>query len=63
MLNKTWIIAAAASFSLAGCLESDGERALAGAGAGCVAGEVLANDKCVEGALAGGLIGALSNDL
>jgi len=63
MLNKTWIIAAVASFTLAGCLESDGERALVGAGAGCIAGETIGNNNCVEGALAGGLIGALSNDL
>lgn len=63
MLKKTWIIAAAATFGLAGCLESDSERALVGAGIGCVAGETIGNDNCVEGALAGGLVGALSRDV
>ncbi|MEL6571558.1 MAG: glycine zipper 2TM domain-containing protein [Pseudomonadota bacterium] len=63
MLNKNWIIAAVASITLAGCLENDAERALVGAGAGCVAGEVIGNDNCVEGALAGGLVGALADDL
>ncbi|MDG1377227.1 MAG: YMGG-like glycine zipper-containing protein [Yoonia sp.] len=49
--------------SLTACLENDAERALVGAGAGCIAGETIGNNNCVEGALAGGLIGALANDL
>lgn len=61
MFKTSWIIAATAMLGLAGCLENDAERALVGAGAGCVAGEVLDND-CTTGALAGGLVGALSND-
>ena len=64
MLNRSWIIAAAALIGLTGCLglDNDAERALAGAGAGCVAGEVLDND-CTTGALVGGLAGALANDI
>ena len=61
MLKTSWIIAAAAFVGLAGCLDNDAERALAGAGAGCVAGEVLDND-CTTGALVGGLAGALADD-
>ena len=63
MLNKTWILAAVASFSLAGCLQSDGERALVGAAIGCVANQQIANGNCTEGALAGAVGGALLNDV
>jgi len=63
MLKKSWILAVSLPLLLAGCLENDAERALVGAGAGCVAGETLGNNNCVEGALAGGLAGALLNDL
>lgn len=63
MLKTSYILAATALLGLTACLESDGERALVGAGVGCVAGETLGNNNCVEGALAGGLVGALSNDL
>ncbi len=63
MLKTSWIIAATAMLSLTACLENDAERALVGAGAGCIAGETIGNNNCVEGALAGGLIGALANDL
>jgi len=63
MLKKSWIIAAAATFGLAGCLESDAERALVGAGAGCIAGETFGNNNCVEGALGGAVVGALADDI
>ena len=63
MLKKTWILAAAATFGLAGCLETDGERALVGAGAGCIANETLRNGDCANGALAGAVAGALFDDV
>lgn len=63
MLKTSWIIAATAMLGLTACLDNDAERALVGAGVGCVAGETVGNNNCVEGALAGGLIGALANDL
>lgn len=50
---------------LAACdrIDTDLERAAVGAAAGCVAGEVLVNGRCVEGAIIGGAAGALSNDI
>ena len=63
MLKTSYIIAATALLGLTACLDNDAERALVGAGVGCVAGETIGNNNCVEGALAGGLIGALANDL
>jgi hypothetical protein len=41
---------------------SDFERAAIGGVAGCVAGEVLADGRCLEGAAVGAAGGALSND-
>jgi hypothetical protein len=63
MLNKSWILAITASFSLAGCLESDGERALVGAGVGCIASEAITGGDCTTGALGGALIGTLADDV
>ncbi|MCO4842864.1 MAG: glycine zipper 2TM domain-containing protein [Yoonia sp.] len=63
MLKTSYILAATALLGLTACLDNDAERALVGAGVGCVAGETIGNNNCVEGALAGGLIGALANDL
>jgi outer membrane lipoprotein SlyB len=64
MQKRAWILMAVSSFALAGCLETDGERALVGAAAGCVASETIdRNGNCVEGALAGGLAGALLDDV
>lgn len=40
-------------------IESDVERVAVGAGAGCVAGEIYRDGRCVEGAILGGAIGAL----
>lgn len=42
-------------------LNSDLERAAVGAAVGCVAGEVIVDGKCVEGAVIGGAAGALSD--
>ncbi len=63
MLKTSYILAATALLGLSACLNNDAERALVGAGIGCIAGETLVNGRCVEGALAGGLVGALVNDL
>ncbi|WP_089992933.1 glycine zipper 2TM domain-containing protein [Cognatiyoonia koreensis] len=63
MLKKSWIIALLATTGLAGCLENDAERALVGAGVGCVAGETIGNNNCVQGALGGAVIGALADDV
>lgn len=39
------------------------QNAAIGAGIGCIAGEVISNGRCVDGALVGGLGGALYNDM
>jgi len=46
MLKTSYIIAATALLSLTACLENDAERALVGAGIGCVAGETIGNNNC-----------------
>lgn len=47
---------------VAACDEINGERdaALVGAAIGCAAGYTLVNGRCVEGAIAGGVAGAVS---
>ena len=62
MLNRTWIIAVAASFALSGCLDTDGERAVVGASAGIVAADVLGTDRTGT-ALVGAAAGAFCDDL
>ena len=60
MQKTSIILAAVAVFGLAGCLESNTERAVAGAGAGLVAAELLGTDRTgtmAAGALAGALCG------
>ena len=52
MLKKTWIIAAAAAFSLAGCLETDLQRGAVGAAGGALLGPQIGLSE-TEGALAG----------
>jgi hypothetical protein len=42
-------------------LNSDLERAVVGGAIGCAAGEVLADGRCVEGALVGAGVGVLTN--
>ena len=44
-------------------INTDLERAAVGAAAGCIAGEVLVNGRCVEGAIIGGAGGAIIDDL
>lgn len=58
-MKLTAIIAAlSATVLLAACGETRGQRVLTGAAGGAVAGEVI-DDRPVEGAIAGGLIGAV----
>ncbi|MEJ6401417.1 hypothetical protein [Yoonia sp. 2307UL14-13] len=61
MQKKSIIIAAVATFGLAGCLDTDVERGVAGAGAGLVGAEVLGTDPTGT-ALAGAAIGVLCDD-
>lgn len=57
------IFAAIAGLSACDEINSDLERAAVGAAIGCVAGEVLVDGHCVEGAVIGGAAGAISDDL
>lgn len=50
-----------AVLSLAACGDSNLERAVVGGAVGCAAGEVLANGRCVEGAVVGAGVGVLTN--
>ncbi|WP_108384409.1 hypothetical protein [Yoonia sediminilitoris] len=61
MQKKSIIIAAVAVFGLAGCLDTDLERGVAGAGAGVVAANVLGTDPAGT-ALAGAAVGVLCDD-
>ncbi len=59
MTHSTNIAAAiAACLLLAACGNTTGQRVVTGAAGGAIAGEVIA-DRPVEGAVAGGVIGAL----
>ena len=42
-------------------VDSDLERAIVGGAIGCAAGEVLADGRCVEGAVVGAGVGVLTN--
>ncbi len=55
------ILAAVAMLGLAGCLEGDVERGVAGAGAGLVAAEVLGTDSTAT-MLAGAAAGVFCDD-
>lgn len=61
MQKKSIILAAVAMLGLAGCLESDLERGVAGAGAGYVASEVLGTDRTAS-MLAGAAAGVFCDD-
>ena len=65
MRKLTFLGLFAATSVLAACdeVDSDLERAAVGAAIGCAAGEILVDGKCVEGAIVGGAVGALSDDL
>jgi hypothetical protein len=62
MQKLTIALGAVLVMSLSGCLETDGERALAGGAAGIVAADVL-NVNPVAGAAIGALGGAVCDDL
>ncbi|MBS9719059.1 hypothetical protein ACFFUT_06855 [Pseudohalocynthiibacter aestuariivivens] len=57
------IIAVGSIVGLSACDEvnTDLERAVVGAAIGCAAGEVLADGRCVEGAVVGAGVGVLTN--
>ena len=61
MQKTSIILATVAVFGLAGCLEGDLERGVAGAGAGFVAAEVLGTDRTGT-ILAGAAAGVLCDD-
>ena len=65
MQKKYSFLAIAALIGLGACdeINTDLERAAVGAAAGCIAGEVLVNGRCVEGAIIGGAGGAIIDDL
>ncbi|WP_299043040.1 hypothetical protein [uncultured Tateyamaria sp.] len=46
---------------LAACGDNGVERAVIGGAIGCAAGEVLANGRCVEGAVVGAGVGVITN--
>lgn len=57
-------IAVAAILGLSACSQgTDLERALIGAGAGCLAGEIIDDGECLVGAAVGGAAGALADDV
>jgi hypothetical protein len=59
MKTKFPLIAIALVLGLSAC-NSTLERAAVGAAIGCVAGEVLVNGRCVEGAVVGGGVGVIT---
>jgi hypothetical protein len=59
MKKSLALVALAAVMGLSAC-NSTLERGLVGAAIGCVAGEVLVNGRCVEGAVVGGGVGVLT---
>ena len=58
------LLAIAAILTLSACSQgTDLERALVGAGAGCLAGEIIDDGECLVGAAIGGAAGALADDV
>jgi hypothetical protein len=55
--------AVVSTLGLSACnaVNSDLERAVVGGAIGCAAGEVLADGRCVEGAIVGAGVGVLTN--
>lgn len=63
-MQRFFAVAVVASTSwLTACdeVDSDLERAVVGGAIGCAAGEVLADGRCVEGAVVGAGVGILTN--
>ncbi|MGR3514125.1 MAG: hypothetical protein ACU0GG_15300 [Paracoccaceae bacterium] len=64
MQSKFSLLAIAAILGLSACSQgTDLERALIGAGAGCLAGEIIDEGECLVGAAVGGAAGALADDI
>lgn len=64
MQTKLSFLAIAVILGLSACSQgTDMERALIGAGAGCIAGEIIDDGECLVGAAIGGAAGALSDDV
>jgi hypothetical protein len=57
-----FLVAAALVTTLAGCLQTDGERAIAGAAVGALAADAL-DENIVAGAALGAAGGAFCNDV
>ncbi|WP_299153100.1 hypothetical protein [uncultured Tateyamaria sp.] len=55
------ITAVIATTGLAACGDNNLQRAAVGGAIGCAAGEVIANGRCVEGAVVGAGVGVLTN--
>lgn len=62
MQKTPFILALLAVSALAGCLQTDGERALAGAAAGAIVADAF-DQNVVAGAAIGGLAGTYCDDL
>jgi hypothetical protein len=63
-MRKFFILTAiGALIGLSACdeVDTDLERAVMGAAIGCAAGEVLADGRCVEGAVVGAGVGVVTN--
>ena len=63
-MGKIFILMVVGSLlGLSACnrVNSDLERAVVGGAIGCAAGEVLANGRCVEGAVIGAGVGVITN--
>jgi hypothetical protein len=64
MQKNIALLAFAALVGLSACSQgTDLERALVGAGAGCLAGEIIDDGECLVGAAIGGAAGALADDV
>ncbi len=64
MQTKLSLLAVVAILGLSACSQgTDLERALIGAGAGCLAGELIDDGECLVGAAVGGAAGALADDV
>ncbi len=64
MQTKLSFLLVATILGLSACSQgTDLERALVGAGAGCLAGEIIDDGECLVGAAIGGAAGALADDV
>lgn len=62
-MNARIIAALGFALALAACnTQGDLTRGAIGAGAGCLAGEII-GDECVTGAVVGGIGGVVANDI